>query len=79
MGYTYKTSVLEKSSRERSGDERERKTGKEKSRENGGLLKIKTLYALLKMLIRSPSPGGNPVMSLRKPFLGGILLKFQDF
>jgi hypothetical protein len=71
VGYTYKTSVLERSSRERSGDERERKTGKEKNRENGGLLQVKTLNALLKMLMRSPSPGGNHVMSLTKPFLGG--------
>jgi hypothetical protein len=43
----------------------------EKNRKNGGLLKVKTLCALLKMLMRSPSPGGNRVMSLTKPFLGG--------
>jgi hypothetical protein len=49
VGYTYKTSVLERSSRERSGDERERKTGKEKNRENGGLLEVNTLCALVKM------------------------------
>jgi hypothetical protein len=61
------------------GAARKRKIGKEKIGKNGGLLKVNTLDALLKMLMRSQSPGGNPVMSLKNPSWAGILLKFQDF